>query len=632
MKLRLPSGETIPALPQYSLLENLKKAGIHIVAPCGGYGVCGRCKIIVKTGLYRTRLRKKLSQAEIAQGYVVACHTYPRTDLEIEIPSTSVLRVEGEAVAASADRLQKIFESFQVDITPLTTHIRLDLPKPTLDDNLSDKERLKRGLAVLGFKRLELPFRLLKDLAKILREADWNVTATLLARDDTWEVLRIRTTVSEPAKNRYGLAIDIGTTTIVAYLADLSTGRLVDAAATFNYQIIYGEDVISRIIYASEQGGLKDLQEAVVGHINHLIDILKEKYRLQEDSINSIVIAGNTVMTHLFFGFDPASIRKEPYVPTANFFPMIGAGRIGLDVTPDTPLGALPCVSGYVGGDIVAGVLTTGIHRNQGLSLFIDIGTNGELVIGNSDWMLAAACSAGPCFEGGGLKHGIRATKGAIDGVRIDPKTLKPEVSVIGGGAAEGICGSGIIDAISEMFLNGIITPNGKIRTDLNLENFRLTDEGPEFVLCHTEAGHVSVTELDIDNVMRAKAAIYAGLSVLLQDTGLTYSDIDTYYIAGGFGQSLNVEKSMVLGLLPDQPKEKFRYVGNTAVTGAYLCLLSKTLRREAEEIARRITYVELTAAAGFMDAYIAGLFLPHTHQSAFPTVSGMINRRGRSA
>lgn len=625
MKIRLPSGEIIPALPQYSLLENLKKAGIHIVAPCGGYGVCGRCKIIVKTGLYRTRLRKKLSQREIEQGYVVACHTYPRTDLEIEIPNTSMLRVEGGAVTASADRMAEIFDAFQVAVTPLTFHVCLDLPKPTLDDILSDKKRLKRALAVLGFKQLTLPFRLLKDLAKTLRKADWKVTATLLQHHDRWEVIRVRATEPELSQKRYGLAIDIGTTTVVAYLVDLSTGRLLDAAATFNYQIIYGEDVISRIIYASEQGGLKDLQEAVVGHINHLIDIFKEQYGLLEDAIDSVVIAGNTVMTQLFFGLDPASIRQEPYVPTTGVFPIIGAGRIGLDLTPDTPLHALPCVSGYVGGDIVAGVLTTGMHRSQGLSLFLDIGTNGEMVIGNSDWLLAAACSAGPCFEGGGLKYGMRATNGAIDAVHIDPETLIPDISVIGGGTAEGICGSGIIDAIAEMFLNGIITPKGKIRTDLDLENIRLTDEGPEFILCRTGTGHVAVTEPDIDNVMRAKAAIYAGLTVLLKDTGLDCNDIETFYIAGGFGQCLNVEKSVVLGLLPDQPKEKFRYVGNTAAAGAYLCLLSKALRQEAEEIARSMTYVELTTSADFMDAYMAGLFLPHTHQSLFPTVSEMI-------
>lgn len=621
MKLILPSGKTIDGSPESSLLENLKKGGIHIIAPCGGDGVCGRCKIIVREGEYETRMQERFSEKEIAEGYVAACHTYPKGDLKIEIPRTSLLNVEGVITTGRAEDFEKIFGSFNVDISTLTTKVYLELPKPTLDDNISDKDRLKRGLAELGFCNLSVPFRLMRELAQNLRHENWKVTVTLIDTDYGKEVVRISPGKKDKVKNRYGLAIDIGTTTIVVYLVYLATGRLVDIASTYNHQIIYGEDITSRIVYATEHGGLRDLKEAVIDDINSLIGPFKEKYGLVEDNIDSIVIAGNTTMTHLFFGLDPSSIRKEPYVPTANIFPMAGAGRIGIDITPDAPLYALPCIGGYVGGDIVAGVLTTKMHKKEELSVLIDVGTNGELVVGNAEWLMTAACSAGPCFEGEGLKHGMRATEGAIDTVSINPRTFEPEVTVIGGGIPEGICGSGIIDAVSEMFLKGIITPKGKFRTELELKNIKLTEEGPEFILYHTGNKDVTITESDIDNILRAKSAIYAGLMVLLQEVSLSPRDIATCYIAGGFGRYLNIEKAITIGMFPDQPKEKFIYLGNTSVTGACLCLLSEKLREEAETIAKDVTYIELSAFRGFMDEFIAGLFLPHTNLSDFPTV-----------
>jgi len=629
MKLILPSGETIPASPNFSILESLRKGGIHIIAPCGGDGVCGRCKVIVKEGEYNTRLKESLSEKEVAKGYVVACHTYPKGDLKVEIPRESILRVEGEITTGTAEDIEKIFNSFNVNISPLTTKVYMELPVPNLDDSISDRERLKRGLSELGFRNVNFPFRLMRKLALNLRLQDWKVTVTLIDTEYGKEIVRISPGKNDKIKNHYGLAVDIGTTTVVVYLVYLATGRLVDVASTYNYQIIYGEDVISRIVYATEHGGLKDLQEAVTGHINSLIEPFVEKYGLSEDAIDSIVIAGNTTMTQLFFGFDPGSIRKEPYVPTANIFPVVGAGRIGINVSPDAPLYALPCVASYVGGDIVAGVLATNMHKKDELSVLIDIGTNGELVIGNSEWLMTAACSAGPCFEGGGLKHGMRATEGAIDSVRINPETLDPEITVIGEGIPGGICGSGIIDAIAEMFLKGIITPNGKLRTASDLKNIKSTANGPEFILYQQDDREITITEQDIDNILRAKSAIYAGFTVMLKEVGLTFDDISKFYIAGGFGRYLNIEKGITIGMFPDQPKEKFLYLGNTSITGAYLCLLSGTLRKETEDIARGMTYIELSVSRHFMDEYVAGLFLPHTNLSAFPTVAGQLQSTG---
>lgn len=626
MKLILPSGETIAALPHFSLLDNLKKNGIHIIAPCGGgNGICGRCKVIVKEGAYRTRLEEKLSETEIAQGYVVACQTYLKGDLRIEVPPASLLSVEGVVATGRAEDLEESFKSHRVDIAPLTTKVHLELPPPTLTDNVSDKERLKRGLAEFGFHNINFPFRLMRELAKNLRMEDWKVTVVLVDMDYGKEIVRLSPGEKAEDQCKYGLAVDVGTTTIVVYLVDLPAGRLVDIASTYNYQIIYGEDVISRIIYATEKGGLKELQDTVIDNINNLIEPIKEKFGLTEECVDSIVISGNTTMTQLLLGLDPAWIRLEPYIPTANIFPITSAGRLGINVTPDAPIYTLPCVGSYVGGDIVAGVLTTKMHKREELSILIDVGTNGELVIGNSEWLITTACSAGPCFEGGGMKYGMRATEGAIDRVKINPQTFEAEIRVIGGGAPEGVCGSGIIDTIAELFLKGMITHKGQIRTDLGLKNIRSTKDGLEFILYQDKNRIITVTEPDIDNILRAKSAIYAGFKVMLQEVGLSFNDISTYYIAGGFGRFLNIEKAIIIGMLPDQPRGKFKYLGNASATGAYLCLLSAQLRKEAEDIAKKMTYIELSVSRHFMDEYVAGLFLPHTDLSAFPSVAEMI-------
>lgn len=628
MKLFLSSGEVITASPQFSLLKNLKNKGIHIIAPCGGegQGVCGRCKVIVKKGKYRTRLLDKLSKKERSEGYVVSCQTHLKGDLYIEIPRSSLLETEGVIAGEISKNLNKIFNFSTIDISPLTNEIYLELPEPSLADNISDLERVKRGLSEIGQRNINVPYRLMRDLSRNLRYGNWKVTVTLMDTGYTQEVLRISPGKRGHKNGKYGLAIDVGTTTVVIYLVNLTDGKFVDVATTYNYQIIYGEDVISRIVYATDQGGLKELNEAIINDINSILEPLKKKYALSEESIESIVISGNTAMTHLFLDLNPAPILKEPYIPTASIFPITSAGRLGINASPDAPLYTLPCVASYVGGDVVAGVLATKIHKKQEISAFIDIGTNGELVVGNSEWLLAVACSAGPCFEGGGLAHGMRATAGAIDSVKINLDTLEPEITTIGQGSPEGICGSGIIDAIAEMYLKGVITSNGKLRADASSTHIKTTAEGLEFVLYGEKDNEITITEPDIDNILRAKAAIYAGFAVLLTETGLSFNEISKIYIAGGFGRYLNVEKAIAIGMFPDQPKNKFMYLENTSILGAYLCLISSKLREEAEAISSMMTYVELSNSDKFMDEYIAGLFLPHTNLSLFPTVKNMLD------
>jgi uncharacterized 2Fe-2S/4Fe-4S cluster protein (DUF4445 family) len=624
MKITLPSGKSISGSPETSILESLKKENIYLTSSCGGKGTCGKCKIIVKSGSVNTRSAIKLTQEEIKKGYTLACQAFSEGDVLIEIPKESMLTLEGKIATGKSKDLQALLHSTGAGIEPLTERIVLQLPTPSLNDNISDLERLKRELFSKGLGCLRVPFRFLTDLAKTVRKKDWEVTLCIIHTEDCNEITNIFP--DNKKTPRYGIAIDIGTTTLVTYLIDLTTGNLVDIASTYNSQIRFGDDVITRIVYATEHNGLRNLNKTVITDINIFLSLLKKTHHIDSDSIDQFVIAGNTTMTHLFLGLDPSAIREEPYIPTANNFPLAFAGELGLKVNPNTPVYAFPCVASYVGGDIVSGVLAARLHKKQELSLFMDIGTNGEMALGNSEWLIAAACSAGPCFEGSGMKHGMRATEGAIEDVRINRKTLEPEIKVIGDTVPIGICGSGMIDVVAEMFLTGILNQKGKLQREIS-KRIREGEDGLEFVVYSQDGRDIVLTEPDIENIIRAKAAIYAGFSILLKEVGYTFDDIHKVYIAGGFGKFLDVEKAVILGMLPDISREKFEYMGNTSITGAYLCALSRKLREEAEEIARKMTYLELSVSRSFMDEYVSALFIPHTNIDAFLSVKELMKK-----
>ncbi len=624
MKISLPSGKTISSSPDASILESLKKENIYLTSSCGGKGTCGKCKIIVKSGTVTTRSKIKLTQDEIKKGYSLACQTFPEGDVLIEIPKESMLTVEGRIATGKSKDLQALLRSTGAGIEPLTERIVLQLPPPSLNDNISDLERLKRELFSKGLGCLRVPFRFLTDLAKTVRKKDWEVTLCIIHTEDCNEITNIFS--DNKRTPRYGIAVDIGTTTLAAYLIDLIDGNLIDIASTYNSQIRFGDDVITRIVYATEHNGLRNLNKAVITDIDIFLSLFKKTHHIDSDSIDQFVIAGNTTMTHLFLGLDPSAIREEPYIPTANSFPLAFAGEIGLKINPNTPVYSFPCVASYVGGDIVSGVLAARLHKKQELSLFMDIGTNGEIVLGNSEWLVAAACSAGPCFEGSGIKHGMRATEGAIEDVRINRKTLEPEIKVIGDTVPIGICGSGMIDVVAEMFLTGILNQKGKLQQGVS-KRIREGEDGLEFVVYSQDGRDIVLTEPDIENIIRAKAAIYAGFSILLKEVGYTFDDIHKVYIAGGFGKFLDIEKAVILGMLPDVSREKFEYMGNTSITGAYLCAISRKMREEAEEIARKMTYLELSVSRSFMDEYVSALFIPHTNIDAFLSVKELMKK-----
>lgn len=617
--MRLTTGKTVSVSEGDDLYHALKGQGVYLVASCGGKGACGKCKVRIVEGRSESVSHGKLGPKEREEGFVLACQTYPKGDILIEIPKESMLAV-GDKIAISKSRdLFELFESFNVAVSPVVKHLCLDVPPPTIHDNISDIERLKRALEERGIKGMRFSHGFVSSMAKALREAEWKII--LGYTEDSGAVFISN---GNNYKDKYGLAVDIGTTTVVVYLVDLADGRLIDVGSTYNSQIRYGDDVITRIIHATEGGGLSELRDAVIGDINDILTPLVERHSIEREDIASVVVAGNTTMSQLFWGLDPAPIREEPYIPTVNFFPKWRAGTAKIAVNSQAPVYTVPCIASYVGGDIVAGVLASKMHRNPEVALFMDIGTNGEIAVGNNEWLMTAACSAGPCFEGSGIRHGMRATEGAIEKVRIDPKTYEPELGVIGDAKPVGICGSGMIDAISEMFLTGVIDQKGKLVRHRKTDRIRGGEDGFEFVFSR-EGRDVALTEADIENIIRAKAAIYAGVSLLLKEVGFGLDAVERVYIAGGFGNYLDIERAIILGMLPDLPRDKFTFLGNTSITGAYLCLLSESLRREAEEIASKMTYMELSVSRGFMDEYLSALFLPHTDIGLFPTVAGLM-------
>ncbi len=621
MEIRILNGKTIAAEAGKSIYKTLKDNGVYLVSSCGGKGVCGKCRVKLIEGSARIESTGKLLKKEIEEKFALACKTIPEGDVLIEVPEESKLIIGDKIALSKTKDLLEYLRAIDPALTPTVRKIVLKLTPPSIQDNTGDLERLKRALGEKGIHDMVFSHAFILAMPKALRGAAWDVC---LSYTEKHEAIGLSAVCKA---HHYGVAVDIGTTTVVVYVVNCADGTLVDAGMTYNSQMRYGDDVITRIVYATEGGGLQDLRNAIVNDVNDLLAPIIEKNGIDVEDIDSAVISGNTTMTQLFWGLDPASIREEPYIPTVNNYPVWRAGTARLKINSQAPVYTMSNVGSYVGGDIVAGVLASKMYKNPEVALFMDIGTNGEIAVGNNDWMMTAACSMGPCFEGSGIRHGMRATEGAVESVKIDLSSFEPSLGVVGNTTPSGICGSGMIDAISELFLSGAIDQKGKLRRDLGTDRIRTGEEGPEFVLYRGERKDIVLTEVDIENVIRAKAALYAGVSVLLKEVGLSLDIVERIYIAGGFGNYLNVDKAIMIGMLPDLPKEKFAFIGNTSIAGAYLCLLSGQMRREAEEIASKMTYMELSVSRGFMDEYMSALFLPHTDIGLFPSVKGLYKK-----
>jgi len=613
-----------------NLLQAAIAAGVRIYASCGGAGTCGTCKVLIEKGEVETTRTDKLSNDEYQQGIRQACQSKIITDLTVYVPVES--RLEKAVLSREQERVSKVLATGWRFKPPLSK-CYVELPPPTLEDNASDLSRLLRGLKQrFQLGNLSVDFAVVRKLARTLRESNWKVTATTLvtaAKPRAGDKRRPRIINIEPGDTRekyYSLAFDIGTTTVCGQLLDLNRGKVLAEAMAYNGQISYGEDVITRIACCQKSGGLPKLQKAVTTTINEIITELLAQSHVDIDHIGHIMAAGNTTMTQILLGLDPKYIRLAPYTPVAHFFPPVEASSLGIKASDQTYLFTFPAVASYVGGDIVSGVVGAGVHQRKTLTFFMDIGTNGEIVIGNSDWMVTTSCSAGPAFEGGGIKHGIVATEGAIEEFNINPSTLEPEINTIGGTKPKGICGSGLINIVAGLLEAGVIGQNGKFNPDLSTKRVRPGTDGYEYVLSwapETQIGKdIVITEVDIDNLLRAKAAMYAGCQTLSKSVDISCGDFEQVIIAGAFGSHINIEKSITIGLLPDLPLDRFVFIGNGSLLGARLTSFSTDLLDDARRVAQMMTNFELSENVDFMNNYVASLFLPHTNASEFPAVT----------
>ena len=615
----LPFEVEVEAEEGENVLHAAMRVGVHINASCGGAGVCNKCRVFLEEGRARGE--------ELPDGGYKACTLVPDTDLVVRVPVESHLdrRALLRAPKRRATAWLAAAELRAVSPEPAFRRVFLELPPPDLSDNLPDLRRLKRALRERTGTELEAEWNLLRSLPHVLREENFRVTVGLY--DHPERNLPVIRQVWPGDRSGRGLAaaVDIGTTTLCAELVDLREGRVLAETSDYNPQISYGEDVISRIEFARREKGLTLLSEKVRDRVGGLIRELCEKAGVAPEDLDLVSLAGNTVMTHLFLGLEPRFLRESPYVPVAAFYPPVPARELGLPVAEGAMAEFAPSVASYVGGDIVAGVVATGFFEEEPLTLFIDIGTNGEIVVGNRDFLACAACSAGPAFEGGGIRHGMRATSGAIEAVHINPHTLEPMILTIGGKRAKGICGSGIIALLANLFLTGLVDRSGKYRRDLDHPRLREGRDGWEYVVVWAEESatgeDIVFTEADIDNLIRAKGAMFAGYQTLLESVGLSVEAVERVILAGNFGSYLDLEQAITIGLLPDLPRDRFFFAGNSSLLGARLMALSRKYREKAVEVARMMTHFELSAHPGYMDYYMSALFLPHTNIEFFPSV-----------
>ncbi|MEZ4641215.1 MAG: ASKHA domain-containing protein [Chloroflexota bacterium] len=622
--------EKAVAVPTGTLLtEAARLADVALNQPCGGQGRCGRCAVQVTAGTVRRRSTLRLSAEDVAQGYALACQSVVEEDVAIHVPPQEQLerRLTTDRTAAEV--------TIPAGYDPLTAQpirrLYLTLTPPSMDDQTDDWNRLQRALRQDGgIESPQISLALLRKMGRILRQDDWRVTA-VLHTEPTPSPILIDLLPGHVDVPLHGLAIDIGTTTVTVWLVNLLTGQVLAQASEYNRQIQRGEDVISRIIYASKNGGSNEMQELVLSSINTLIERVCQKSAVdnRQSSVVKATITGNSTMIHLLLGISAESIRLSPFVTAVNQPPTLTAAEIGLDIHPAALIDCIPGVASYVGADISAGVLSSSMDDSDITSLFMDVGTNGEIVLGSHDWLVTCACSAGPAFEGAGVLDGMRATRGAIEEIWINNDTYEPAYRVIGEVKPRGLCGSGLISLLAEMFLTGIVDKGGNVNLTLPTTRTRLGEHGPEYVIAwgsETQSGKdIVITRVDIDNLLRAKAAIYAGFSVLATSIGFPLEAIERVLIGGSFGKYINVEKAVQIGLLPDLPWEQFHFLGNTSVLGAYLALIDQQARARIADIAGRMTYVELSADNSFYEAFTSALFLPHTDLHRFPSVAAAL-------
>ena len=624
-----------------NLLEVARSANVAIDAPCSGNGACGKCRVQLKSGELESKKTLHISDEEYQAGWRLSCCSKISADVNVLVPDiASAYKSRMKVADLSSKEEIAIFENAKSDIQLAGIELKNSLEVvdvlmdvPSLDDTMPDNERLTRALRkYLNINRVRIPYVVLKKLPDVLRENNFAVKCVIRATSDDMYVYDIFGKDEDVVIG--GLAIDIGTTTVSAVLINMENGEILAKSSAGNGQIRFGADVINRIVESQKPGGQKKLQDAVIKEtINPMIHEMCKSAKFPKDHIYRMCVASNTTMNHLFAGINADPLRTEPYIPAFFKTNSLFASDVGVDINKDAHIIMAPNIGSYVGGDITAGTLVSQIWNRPEFSLFIDLGTNGELVFGNSDFMMSCACSAGPAFEGGDISCGMRATDGAIEACTIDKETMEPTYKIVGdpGTKPVGLCGSGIIDVISELYICGIINPKGKFIHEGKRIKHDKYGMGSYILAFEEEAGSVKdveITEVDIDNFIRAKGAIFSAIRTMLTSLDFDVSMIDDVYVAGGIGSGINMQNAVNIGMFPDIPIEKFHYIGNSSLTGAYLMLLSTPAEKKTYELAANMTYMELSTVPIYMDEFVGACFIPHTDTSMFPTVMEEVQNR----
>ena len=614
-----------------NLLELARRANVAIDAPCSGNGSCGKCKVKLIEGELDSIPSRHISDEEYKAGWRLSCNSRVVGDCTVEVPDiASAYQSRMKTADLSSPKELAIFQNTMAGLKAsgiaFENNYRavvVSMDAPTLDDTMPDVERLQWAIqAQLGVENVHVPFGVMVKLASTLRENDFTVCVKGQLLDNTFRCME----VCPPANTAIvGCAIDIGTTTVTMVLTDLESGKLLAKGSSGNGQIRYGADVINRIIEQGRPGGKKKLQDAIIKEtLTPIIANLCNTAGISARDILRLTVGANTTMNHLLVGVDAEPVRMEPYIPSFFGWEGLLAGDLKLPANPLAPVVIAPNIGSYVGGDITAGTLAAGFWDKDEMSLFIDLGTNGELVFGNRDFLMSCACSAGPAFEGGDISCGMRATDGAVEACTIDKDTMEPTLSIIGdpGQKCVGICGSGIIDIISELFRCGIINAKGLFVREGQRIKHDAHGMG-SYVLATAEESEtgreVAINEVDIDNFIRAKGAIFSAIDTLLKSVDMPIEAIETVYVAGGIGSGINMKNAVNIGMFPDVELTKFQYIGNSSLTGAYAMAVSDEAIAKCNEVAANMTYLELSTYPGYMDSFVAACFLPHTDSSLFP-------------
>jgi uncharacterized 2Fe-2S/4Fe-4S cluster protein (DUF4445 family) len=633
----LPQNASVEVEENESLIRAAMEAGVHINASCGGTGVCGKCRVLIEEGQVAGGVSEHLSSEDQAQGYRLACMSTITSDLVVRIPVESQMetsrlnqksmnRHTAKAMFTDVNALREngLF-------IPPVEKIYLELDPAVEGDNQADVARIINDLRMNHDEhRLTMGIGLIRKVPDLIRQGDFKVTATIVrpVRKDG----KNRITNIEPfdtSERNFAIAVDIGTTTVYGQVLDLHTGEVLAQHGEFNSQISYGEDVISRIVFAEKGDGLKILHQKVVESINKIIEKIVKKAKIGVHEVSTITLAGNSTMTQLLLRINPTYIRKDPYVPASIMYPPFRAKKIGINLADHTIALIYPGVSSYVGGDIIAGIMASGMYMSDELTLYMDIGTNAEIAIGHKDWMVCTAASAGPAFEGGGVKFGMRATKGAIEDFSINPTTYEPMIITVGNVPAKGICGSGLITLAAKLLETGVIDSRGKFNRSLETPRIRKKEDIWEYVLVYKENTQIdrdiAITEPDLDNLIRAKGAMYSAALTLLEEIGLGVKDIKKIILAGGFGSFVDLESAITIGLLPELDPSCVTYLGNGSLLGCRINCLTNSLRRNVGEVVNMMTNFELASTPSYMDHYMGALFMPHTELNYFPKVKARL-------